>query len=137
MREYLRRSIRPIASAAAVGLFVLCGSGVVSAPPIDSLAFATTNQRPCGATPLCAADPAPDAGDQASAEQQVIDGYVKKQVGCTPDLAPSPRSITWDPPGFTPNVGGSGNINDADPRLGGHFAADYVNGHWHVAYMYC
>lgn len=105
MREHISRSFGPIVSAAMVGLFVVWGSGAVSAPPINSLAFAAVNQRPCGATPLCAADPAPDPGDQATAEQRIIDGYVKKQVSCTPDLAPNPQSVTWDPPGFRPNVG--------------------------------
>jgi hypothetical protein len=91
----------------------------------------------CGANALCPNAPAPDPGDQATAEQRVIEGYTSKQAGCTPDLTPNPQGVTWDPPGFTPSVGGSGNINDADPRLGGHFAADYVNGRWHIDYQYC
>jgi len=137
MREHLSRSAGPIASAAIVGLFLLWGSAAGSAPPMADVALATASQSPCAATALCATDPAPEAGDQATAEQRIIDGYVTKQLGCTPDLPPSPQSVTWDPPGFTPNVGGTGNINDADARLGGHFTADYVNGRWHVAYLYC
>jgi hypothetical protein len=91
----------------------------------------------CGANMLCPNAPVPDPGDQGTAEQRVIEGYSSKQASCTPDLAPNPQSVTWDPPGFTPYVGGSGNVNDADPRLGGHFAADYVNGRWHIDYQYC
>src|ERR1700722_5363839 len=41
-----------------------------------------------------------DPGDQATAEQRIIDGYVAKQHGCTPDLAPNPQGVTWDAPGF-------------------------------------
>jgi hypothetical protein len=91
----------------------------------------------CGANALCPDDPAPDGGDQATAEQKNIDGYMKKQINCTPDLPPNPQSATWDPPGFAPYVGGTGVINDANPRLGGKYRADYVNGRWHIEYLYC
>ncbi|GAB7143760.1 integrase [Mycobacterium riyadhense] len=133
----ISRRVGRIGCAAIVVLFVLaCGAGAPTAPVID-VALVTASQSICGATYLCAADPAPDAGDQATAEQRIIDGYVKKQIGCTPDMPSNPQSVTWDPPGFRPYVGGSGNINDSDPRLGGHFTADYVNGRWHIAYLYC
>jgi hypothetical protein len=78
-----------------------------------------------------------DPGDQATAEQRIIDGYVAKQHGCTPDLAPNPQGVTWDAPGFAPNVGGTGSVRDADPRLGGQFRADWVDGRWHIVYPYC
>ena len=95
----------------------------------------------CGAHALCPNDPAPpdpgDLGDQPTAEQRVIQGYIAKQKNCTPELTPSPQSVTWDPPGFTPNAGGSGNIKDVNPQLGGHFRADWVNGRWHIEYPYC
>lgn len=94
-------------------------------------------QSLCGADALCPADPPPDAGDQATAEQKVIDGYVKKQINCTPNLPPNPQSVTWDPPGFAPYVGGSGVVHDANPQLGGQYRADYVNGRWHIEYLYC
>jgi streptogramin lyase len=94
----------------------------------------------CGA----AAGPAPmvnaaptDSGGQTTAEQSIVDGYVAKQRGCTPDLAPSPQGVIWDSPGFTPNVGGTGKVTDADPRLGGQFRADWVDGRWHIVYPYC
>lgn len=67
----------------------------------------------------------------------MIDGYIKKQVNCTPDLPPNPQSVTWDPPGFAPYAGGSGVIHDANPQLGGQYRADYVNGRWHIEYLYC
>ncbi|MCV7076887.1 integrase [Mycobacterium szulgai] len=133
----MSRSAGPIASAAIVGVVLWWGNAAGSASPMTDVELVAASQSPCAATSLCAADPAPDAGDQATAEQRIIEGYVKKQIGCTPDLPANPQSVTWDPPGFTPNVGGSGNIIDADPRLGGHFTADYVNGHWHLAYLYC
>jgi hypothetical protein len=78
-----------------------------------------------------------DPGDQTTAEQRIIDGCVAKQRGCTPDLAPSPQGVTWDSPGVTPNVGGTGTVTDADPRLGGQFRADWVDGRWHIVYPYC
>ncbi len=74
-------------------------------------------------------------GDQAAAERWIIDGYIAEQQGCAPDLPP--RSVNWDPPGLAPNIGGTGNITDAYPRLGGQFRADRVNGHWHIAYPSC
>jgi hypothetical protein len=104
---------------------------------MDHAGLANATERVCGANALCPNTTPPDLGDQTSAEQRVIDGYITKQAGCTPDLTPNPQSVTWDPPGFTPDVGGTGNVNDADPRLGGHFAADYVNGRWHIDYQYC
>jgi hypothetical protein len=95
----------------------------------------------CGASAPCPNDTTPpnppDLGDQPTAEQRVIEGYTAKQHGCTPDTPPNPKSVTWDPPGFTPSVGGSGNVNDANPQLGGPFRADWVNGRWHIDYLYC
>ena len=102
--------------------------------------FVATAVLTCGpATGLAAmASAAPaDPGDQTTAEQRIIDGYIAKQRGCTPDLAPNPQGVNWDSPGFTPNVGGTGTVNDADPRLGGQFRADWVNGRWHIVYPYC
>ena len=75
--------------------------------------------------------------NQRCAEQKIVDGYKAKQINCTPDLPPNPASITWDPPGFAPYVGGTGMIHDANPQLGGQYRADYVNGRWHIEYMYC
>ncbi|MGB9304156.1 MAG: integrase [Mycobacterium sp.] len=113
--------------------------GMVAAAMLTCGAVAPANAREgvCAPNALCANTPAPDPGDQGTAEQRVIEGYVSKQAGCTPDLAANPQGVTWDPPGFTPSVGGSGNINDANPSLGGHFVADYVNGRWHIDYQYC
>lgn len=101
------------------------------------VAFAAVGQHPCSANALCANAPAPDGDDQAAAERAIIDGYIKKQVGCTPTMPPHPVSIAWDPPGFTPGVGGSGLIHDANPALGGQYRADYVNGRWRIEYLYC
>jgi hypothetical protein len=65
---------------------------------VGDVALVNARQTVCGTTALCATDPAPDGGDQATAEQKVIDGYVKKQINCTPDLPPNPQSLSWDPP---------------------------------------
>jgi len=118
-------------------VLVLAAMLTYGARPVNEVALVTASETACGANALCRTDPPPDAGDQTTAEQRVIDGYVTKQAGCTPDLPANPQSVTWDPPGFAPNAGGSGNVNDADPRLGGHFVADYVNGRWHIDYQYC
>lgn len=107
------------------------------AAPVNEVTLVDAWRGICVPNTLCANDPAPDAGDQATAEQKIIDGYNAKQVRCTPNLPPNPQSITWDPPGFAPNVGGSGVIHDANPQLGGQYRADYVNGRWHIEYLYC
>ncbi len=89
---------------------------------------------------LCPGAPPPSAGlDQASAEQAIRDGYVKKLASCyaTRNAVANVQSITWDPPGFSPETGGSGTIHDADPRLGGQFLIDYVVGRWNVQYEWC
>jgi hypothetical protein len=121
-----------IGSAAAV-LAVLLAFGI----PANDTALVTARQSLCSPNMLCPNDPPPDGGDQASAEQKIVDGYKAKQINCTPDLPPNPASITWDPPGFAPYVGGTGMIHDANPQLGGQYRADYVNGRWHIEYMYC
>jgi hypothetical protein len=110
---------------------------LMSGAPAGRVALVDARQTACGTTALCPADPAPDAGDQATAEQKIKDGYVKKQMNCTPNLPPNPQSVTWDPPGFAPYVGGTGVVHDANPQLGGQYRADYVNGRWHIEYMYC
>lgn len=122
--------------AGLVAVAIMIGGAAASLPTPD-VALVTATEKFCGPSYLCATDPAPDGGDQGTAERRIVDGYVAKQSGCTPDLAANPKSVHWDPPGFTPFAGGSGDIVDANPALGGHFAADYVNGRWHVVYMYC
>lgn len=91
-----------------------------------------------GAATGHAAPPVPTP-DQGSAEWTVTDGYLVKQSGCTPDTPGDPQSITWDPPGFVPWMGGEGMINDANWQLGGHFSAHWVPspGYWDVEYQFC
>lgn len=125
------------ARLAALVVSAMLIGGAIASVPVTDISLVTAHESVCGASYLCPTDPAPDGGDQTTAERRIIDGYVSKQAGCTPDLPANPQSVTWDPPGFTPNTGGSGNINDSDPRLGGHFVADYVNGRWHIDYQYC
>ncbi|SPM40176.1 hypothetical protein MNAB215_2372 [Mycobacterium numidiamassiliense] len=105
--------------------------------PGNDVVPANARQSVCDPNTLCANDSPPDGGDQATAEQKIIDGYKAKQISCTPSLPPNPQSITWDPPGFAPSVGGTGTIRDANPQLGGQYRADYVNGRWHIEYPYC
>jgi len=76
-------------AAAALVVAVLLTSGATA-----NVALVDARQTACGTTALCPADPAPDGGDQATAEQKVKDGYVKKQMSCTPDLPPNPQSVT-------------------------------------------
>lgn len=119
--------------AAAAAVSALLAFGI----PVNEATLVTARQSLCGPNALCPNDPPPDGGDQASAEQKIVDGYKAKQINCTPNLPPNPQSITWDPPGFAPYVGGTGSIHDANPQLGGQYRADYVNGRWHIEYMYC
>ncbi|ORW96457.1 integrase [Mycobacterium sp. IEC1808] len=120
---------------AATGMLV--SALLMTSAPAGAVSLVGARQSACGTSAFCPADPAPDAGDQATAEQKIKDGYIQKQINCTPSLPPNPQSITWDPPGFAPNVGGSGVIRDANPQLGGQYRADYVNGRWHIEYPYC
>jgi hypothetical protein len=120
--------------AATAGLVVM--ALVTSRAPVY-MVLVDARHSICGGDSLCPEDPAPDGGDQATAEQKVIDGYKQKQINCTPNLPPNPQSVTWDPPGFAPYVGGTGVVHDANPQLGGQYRADYVNGRWHIEYLYC
>ena len=88
--------------------------------------------------PAAVADQDPNIPSQTQdgAEKTIADGYIAKQIDCTPDLPPIFESITWDPPGFTPN-GGSGMITDANPQLGGQFTATWAGDQWDVEYLYC
>ncbi|OBK13710.1 hypothetical protein A5636_01635 [Mycobacterium asiaticum] len=111
--------------------------GAIASVPVTDIALVSAHGNFCVATYLCPHEPPSDRGDQATAERRIIDGYVAKQAGCTPALPANPQSVTWDPPGFIPNSGGSGNITDADPSFGGHFVAHYIIGRWHIDYQYC
>jgi hypothetical protein len=122
-----------VGAASALAMTVLLMFGA----PGNDVVLATARQDICGPNTMCRNDLPPDAGDQATAEQKITDGYKAKQINCTPSLAPNPQSITWDPPGFAPYVGGTGTIRDANPQLGGQYRADYVNGRWHIDYLYC
>jgi hypothetical protein len=87
-------------------------------------------------TPSAGADPSAPAQTQESAEIAIADGYIAMQEICTPDLSPVFESVTWDSPGFTPE-GGTGMIHDANPDLGGHFAATWSGENWAVEYQFC
>jgi hypothetical protein len=86
--------------------------------------------------PAAGADPYTPVQTQDNAEFAIADGYIVKQMGCTPELSPVFDSITWNPPGFMPN-GGSGMIHDANPALGGAFAARWAGDYWDVEYQFC
>jgi hypothetical protein len=103
-------------------------------------AFAAT--LTCGViatAPHAAADPALGSGDQISAEQAIINGYVSTQSGCGAAAPPTLGSIAWDPPGFISNIGGSGAFNDpnADPNapVVDRFRAAYTDGLWNVEFL--
>jgi hypothetical protein len=123
------------AGASAVAGLVVTTLLTLGAPA--DVALVDARQNACGPTALCPADPTPDGGDQATAEQKVKDGYVQNQTNCSPLQPPNPQSVNWDPPGFAPNVGGTGVVHDANPALGARYRADYVNGRWHIEYPNC
>ncbi|OBI83664.1 hypothetical protein [Mycobacterium asiaticum] len=122
---------------AALVVAALMLGGALASVRMTNVALVTASEDFCAAHYLCPSEPPADGADQATAERHVVDGYLAKQASCTPDLPAYPQSVTWDPPGFQFGTGGSGNVNDADPSLGGHFVADYVNGRWHIDYQYC
>ncbi|WP_006243467.1 hypothetical protein [Mycolicibacterium tusciae] len=82
------------------------------------------------------ADPYTPVQTQDNAEFAIADGYIVKQMNCTPELSPAFESLTWDLPGFTPE-GGTGMIHDANPGLGGPFAARWAGDYWDVEYQFC
>ncbi len=144
MRRRISGVAGPVGAAALAGFVaatvLTCGAAANTPPsPVNNLVLVTASENMCTNAPCLKqpAPPDPDTGDQTTAEQRIIDGYVAKQKGCTPDLTPNPLGVIWDSPGFTPNLGGIGRVNDADPRLGGQFRADWVNGRWHIEYPYC
>jgi hypothetical protein len=144
MRRRISGVAGPVGAAALAGFVaaavLTCGAAANTPPsPVNNLVLVTASENMCSnaPSPKQPAPPNPDTGDQTTAEQRIIDGYVAKQKGCTPDLTPNPLGVIWDSPGFTPNLGGTGRVNDADPRLGGQFRADWVNGRWHIEYPYC
>ncbi|MGF2943954.1 integrase [Mycobacterium sp. Lab-001] len=131
MKSCLSRGVRALAGP------VVAVAALLSFAIPAHIALADTRQSTCGTTARCPLGPAPDGGDQGTAERQIMNGYVDNEKGCRPDGTPDPQSVTWDPPGFQPNTGGSGTITDADPHLGGQFRADWVNGQWHIEYPHC
>ena len=84
------------AGGAAVAGLVVTTLLALGAPA--NVALADARQNACGTTALRPADPASDGGDQATAEQKIIDGYVKKQINRTPNLPPNPQSVPGIPP---------------------------------------
>jgi hypothetical protein len=86
--------------------------------------------------PVAGADPYTPVQTQDNAEFAIMDGYIAMQTVCTPDLSPVFQSITWDSPGFTAE-GGTGMIHDANPALGGQFAATWAVDNWAVEYQFC
>lgn len=100
------------------------------------LAAAVTVLALIANAPAASADPYTPVQTQDSAEFAIADGYIVKQMACTPDSPPVFESVTWDPPGFTPD-GGTGMIHDANPALGGQFAARWAGDYWDVEYQFC
>jgi hypothetical protein len=86
--------------------------------------------------PTASADPYTPVQTQDNAEFAIADGYIIKQGQCTPEVPAVFESITWNPPGFTPE-GGSGMIHDANPSLGGPFLATWAGDYWNIEYQYC
>lgn len=85
--------------------------------------------------PHAVSDPALGSGDQVSAEQAIINGYLSTQSGCGAAAPPAPGSIAWDPPGFVSNIGGSGVFNDPNAPLVDRFRAAYADGLWNVEFQ--
>jgi hypothetical protein len=84
---------------------------------------------------LCPAAPPLSAGrDRASAEQAIRDAWVQKMARCyaTRNLVANVQSITWDPPGFSEETGGSETIHDANPALQPRFLAMWTVGRWDI-----
>lgn len=128
---------RPKALCCNATAGALAALALVTGPVPVSTTSAAKPRSGWGASTLRLTDPTPEDGDQGGAQRRIIDDHIAKQRGCRPDLPPRPQAVDGDPPGFQPNVGGTGNITDADPRLGGQFRADRVNGRWHIEYPFC
>ncbi len=105
-------------------------------PVVVLYAVAVTVGALVAHSPGAGADPYTPVQTQDNAEFAIADGYIAMQSVCTPDLSPAFESVTWDPPGFTPE-GGTGMIHDANPALGGQFAATWAVDNWAVEYQFC
>jgi hypothetical protein len=99
-------------------------------------AAAVTAAALVATAPAASANPYLPEQTQDSAEFTIANGYIAKQIDCTPDMPPVFDSITWNAPGFLPD-GGSGMIHDANPDLGGPFAATWNGRYWDVEYQFC
>lgn len=112
-----------------VAIRLLTGAAVVAAVMIISVTLVACTDAPLSS----------ERRDQTSAEKVIRDGYIKKLANCdaTRDAVADVQSITWEPPGFSPDTGGSGTIRDTDPDLGGDFIASYVDDHWDIQYEWC
>ena len=100
MRHRGSNCVGVAALAGLVATAVLTCGAVATAPrsPVDKV-LVNASENMCRVNATCPQDPAPpgpDLGDQATAEQRIIDGYLTKQRGCSPDLAPNPQGVTWD-----------------------------------------
>jgi hypothetical protein len=107
--------------------------------PIAALAhLAVAATLTCGVVavaPQAAGDPGLGTGDQVSAEQAIANGYLSMQSGCGTVAAPTPGSISWDPPGFTSNIGGSGAFNDPNAPVVDRFRAAYADNSWNIEFQ--
>jgi hypothetical protein len=103
--------------------------GVLSMVVVSACAFIAP-------APSALADPYVPVQTQDSAEFTIANGYIAKQIDCTPDMPPVFSGVTWNPPGFLPE-GGSGMIHDENPALGGPFVARWAGNYWDIEYQYC
>jgi hypothetical protein len=85
--------------------------------------------------PPASGDPGLGIGDQVSAEQAIVDGYLNTQAGCGATAPLTPGSIAWDPPGFTSNIGGSGSFNDPNAPVVDRFRAAYGDDAWNIQFL--
>jgi hypothetical protein len=107
-----------------------CGAiGVRSMVVVGACAFIAP-------APAALADPYLPVQTQDSAEFAIADGYITKQMDCTPDMPPVFSGVTWSAPGFLPD-GGAGMIHDENPALGGPFVAKWAGNYWDVEYQFC
>jgi hypothetical protein len=120
---------KPIAALAHLIVAATLTCGVIAVAP------RATGENICGAHALCPSDPDLGSGDQLSAEQAIINGYLSTQSGCGAAAPPTPGSIAWDPPGFISNIGGSGVFNDPNAPLVDRFRAAYTDGSWNIEFL--
>jgi hypothetical protein len=104
MRTRISGRAEPVGAAALAGFVAtaaLTYGAVATTPrsPINNLVLVHASENTCtnALCPKQSAPPDPDSGDQTTAEQRIIDGYIPKQKGPSENLATGSQNMQVAP----------------------------------------